>query len=99
MRDEARCSKCQAHIKWCATVNRKMQPIDAEPNEAGNLRLIDEYVQTERGVLQRVLVAKADAPALDDDGIRYMPHHATCKFAGEFPKGKRATRAGAPGPR
>lgn len=93
MHDEARCSKCHAHIKWCATVNAKMQPIDAEPDPKGNLRLIDEYVQTERGVLQRVLVAKADAPALDDDGLRYMPHHASCKFAAEFRKPKATGRA------
>lgn len=86
------CSRCKAEITWCATVNGKMQPIDRQPNPAGNLRLVDEYVQTQRGILQRVLVAKPGELSLDDDGVRYMPHHATCPDVEDFRKPKGPAR-------
>jgi hypothetical protein len=86
------CSKCRASILWAATINGKMQPLDAVPNDAGNLRLIPEWVATERGALQRVHVVKPDVTlSFDDDGVRYMPHHATCPFADEFRKPKKAS--------
>lgn len=67
-----------------------MQPIDREPNDAGNLRLTPNFRPTKRGVLQEVVVIKKDEqPELFGDPIvRYMPHHATCPHAEEFRKPK-----------
>lgn len=67
-----------------------MQPLDREPNEAGNLRLTKNFRPTNRGVLQEVVVIKKD-DQLDlfaDPVVRYMPHHATCPYADEFRKPK-----------
>lgn len=81
-----RCSKCGAKILWVATKNGKMQPLDAIPNEAGNIRLTANYRMTERGALQESAVIPKDvAPTLfGDPVVRYMPHHATCPYADEF---------------
>lgn len=92
MTDRNVCSKCDAPIVWAATVNGKCQPLDAEPNPEGNLRLTDEYVATSMGALQRVLVIpKGDQLGLldDDNEPRWMPHHATCPNADDFRKPKR----------
>lgn len=94
MNDVAECSKCHAPIVWCATVNGKMQPIDAEPNPDGNLRMTPNFRPTERGVLQEVVVIRKDEqPDLfADPVVRYMPHHATCPFADEFRKPKASVK-------
>ncbi len=90
--DRSVCSECDAPILWAATVNGKPQPLDAEPNDAGNLRLTDEYVSTRMGALQRVLVIKKgdQLGLLGEEGPRYMPHHATCPYADRFRKPKEA---------
>lgn len=89
------CSKCQAPILWAATVNGKMQPLDAEPNPDGNIRLTPNYRQTDRGVLQECRVIPKTELARDglfeDPNPRYMPHHATCPFAEEFRRPKKAS--------
>lgn len=86
----ATCSKCSAPILWVATKNAKMQPLDAEPNPDGNIRLTGDYRQTDRGVLpESAVITKAEEPVLfGDEVVRYMPHHATCPFAEEFRKRK-----------
>lgn len=88
----SRCSKCNAPIVWALTVNGKYQPLDGQPNDAGNLRLLDEFHATDKGVLQRVVVVKADATLeFGDSGERWMPHHATCPYADEFRRPKAKT--------
>lgn len=84
----SRCSKCHAPILWALTVNDKPQPLDAEPNDAGNLRLLDEFIATDRGVVQRVVVVKPGTMEFGDSGARYMPHHATCPHADQFRRPK-----------
>lgn len=82
------CSKCRAPLLWAATVNGKMQPLNREPDPAGNVRLTDEFCLTKRGVLQRGEVVKAATLDLFDDRPTYMPHFASCPFAEEFRKPK-----------
>lgn len=90
MSDGAHCSKCDAPILWVATVNGKMQPLDREPNEDGNIRLTPNFRPTDKGVLQECkVITKAERESLfPPEGPRYMPHHATCPFAQEFRKPK-----------
>lgn len=56
-------------------------PVDAEANDAGNLRLIN------RGALPPIAEVLT-APTLFDrpegSAVRYMPHHATCPSADSF---------------
>ena len=85
---------CGAPILWVATVNGKMQPLDLDPNPDGNIRLIDTYRQTERGVLQKCRVipkAELAGSLFGDDEPRYMPHHATCPHAEQFRRPKKAS--------
>lgn len=83
-----KCSKCDAPILWAATVNGKPQPLDADPDPAGNIRLTGGYKPTRRGALPAcaVIPKKELEPSLlgEVPGERYMPHHATCPFAYEF---------------
>lgn len=88
----ATCSKCHADILWVATKNGKMQPLDAIPDPAGNVRLEEPavYRSTQRGALRASqVITKAERESLFPiEGDRYMPHHATCPFAEEFRKPK-----------
>lgn len=89
------CSKCAAPLLWAATVNGKMQPLDADPNPAGNIRLTGGFKATKRGALPAcAVIPKAELepsllPAVVED--RYMPHHATCPNADEFRRQARAS--------
>lgn len=95
----ARCSGCDAEIRWVATKNAKPQPIDAEPNGKGNIRFIEPvvYRATRRGPLRAIeVIPKAElAGELFPDGReRYMPHHATCPNVDEYRRHQRP-KAGA----
>lgn len=68
------CRRCRALICWAlTTANGKRQPVDAEPNSAGNLAV-------SRGA-DDVLYVRAlttDRPELKAGEWQAMPHHATC---------------------
>jgi len=65
------CSFCKATIAWCVTVNGKRMPLDATPDEGGNVfvRLIDGVITG------HVRHKNEDRP----EGVAYMPHVASCK--------------------
>lgn len=88
----ARCSECKATIVWTATVNGKMQPLDAEPNDDGNVVMTGRFRATDRGALpeSRVLTKAEREPSLFADGgpERFMPHHATCPNVEKFRRPK-----------
>jgi len=68
------CRSCGASIRWARTTNDRPIPLDAEPDPAGNVLLLGETAH--------VLGKGATVPlelAGDDDGTRWMPHHATCE--------------------
>jgi hypothetical protein len=66
------CGWCPAQIEWAFTMRGKRIPIDALPDENGNLAVR----RTESGrLLSRMLTT--DSP-LRPDERRAMPHHATC---------------------
>lgn len=77
------CSECGAPLRWAVTKNGKLQPLNHDPDPAGNVVLTDEIILVPRRgphfrskVLTKAELAQGDmfAPELE----RYMPHHATC---------------------
>lgn len=70
------CKSCRAPILWYHTVNGERMPIDAEPVAGGNVRIIDGTAH--------VIGCTIDLFDATDDGIRYVPHFATCPDAKEW---------------
>ncbi|REE62161.1 hypothetical protein BX257_4774 [Streptomyces sp. 3212.3] len=71
--DVATCPSCHARIRWTITVNAKRQPINADPDAAGNLAVYRDGTGTLRS---RVLTT--ERPTLEHAEWRAMPHVATC---------------------
>lgn len=63
------CRHCRAPIFFAITKNGKRMPIDPEPNDGGNVNLLQELTQA--GDHYAIVVAKGAGA--------YMPHFATCK--------------------
>lgn len=66
----------------------KRMPLDPEANSQGNLMQLTDAAGVDRGRF-----VKLQGPVLDkarEEGTTlWMPHWATCPFAGSFRKGKR----------
>lgn len=60
------CRLCNKALRWARTANGKPMPLDPEPNDDGNVTLNEAGVATVHG----------DGTSID--GVRYMPHFATC---------------------
>ena len=77
------CGGCNAPILWARTGTGKMMPVDPNPHENGNVRIV-------RGVGGRLLatvVGARGAARLRARNIElHMPHHATCPNAARFRK-------------
>lgn len=71
-----RCRSCGQHIRFAFTTSGKRIPLDVDPTPLGNVRLID--------AIAHVVSNTIDMFDVDDDGVRYMPHHATCPHAHEW---------------
>jgi hypothetical protein len=71
----ARCKSCGAPVLWARTEAGKSMPVDAAPNERGNL-IVD-------GAACRV------ATLFDPLGERYTSHFATCPDGPSHRKEKR----------
>jgi hypothetical protein len=65
------CGSCGAKIIWAVTVNDKRMPVDAEPNEKGNIELID------RGFIAAIVHSQ---PPLAAETL-YTSHFVTCPNA------------------
>lgn len=68
------CRTCHAEIEWVRTPEGRTMPIDPEPAEDGNLALIagDPII---------AVPVAANELLVDDDGLRYKSHFATCPQA------------------
>lgn len=77
--NRAKCSKCRADIIWVKTAKGKNIPLDAAPNEAGNM-----YIYGFGDDATAHALKKGESPP--NNMPRYMPHHATCPNAKEFRK-------------
>lgn len=73
------CKSCGEHIIFAKTANGKSMPLDDMPNATkGNVHIVQDGPK----ILATVL-GKADAQAARDKGEQlYLPHFATCPFAG-----------------
>lgn len=67
------CPSCHKPIRWAITAAGKRQPVNAEPDDKGNLAVYTDGTGTLRA---RVLTA--DRPTLEHLEWRAMPHVATC---------------------
>lgn len=90
------CGKCQAPLLWACTLKGKMQPLNRDPDPAGNIRLTGNWRQSPKGALPEcAVILKAERLELFAGGgeaeERYMPHHATCEHAAEFRRPKKAS--------
>lgn len=83
MRDRSDCTSCERPIYWAITENAKRQPIDAEPDPAGNLAVYRDAL----GVLRSRVLGDGEQPEPWEK--RAMPHHATCTHADEHRRGRR----------
>lgn len=71
------CQACEAPIRWARTAAGRNMPLNADPDDDGNV-----YLNTDGTCVTL-------APPMDDEyralGFRlYMPHHATCPNADQF---------------
>lgn len=66
------CKRCHATIRWLRTENGRAMPVDADPDESGNVVLRDGYAH----------VLRKDEPKPANTAL-LMPHFATC---GKQPK-------------
>src|SRR5262249_11251830 len=86
--DGPHCSACKAPIRWAVTIHGKLQPLNRDPDPAGNVVLTGELVFVAgKGVhpRSRVLTKKQREPSLlAVEEERYMPHHATCPKVAQF---------------
>lgn len=72
MAEVSRCRSCGAPIRWARTAaNGALIPLDAEPNPAGNVELVDGRA-----------VVHGQPPLLTPPEL-WMPHHATCPNWGD----------------
>lgn len=89
------CVSCKAPIFWAivrgAKRGSKPMPVDAEPLEGGNLRMLNIEFPV-------VLTMSAQLELGElDDGVRYQSHFASCPDADAW-RGGRARHGDTPGP-
>lgn len=70
------CRSCGASILWTETEKGKRMPVDAEPADNGNLRLVEREDDVPLAVYDT-----AETEALFGDDTRFLSHFATCKQA------------------
>lgn len=87
--------ECGEALLWVGTKNGKMQPVNATPDPAGIVVLLDPptFTPTPRGPLRSSRVLTKDEREgsglfSEVEGDRYMPHHATCTKVEKFRKPK-----------
>lgn len=75
-----RCRSCGALIVFARTTKGTLMPLDAEPTADGNVTL----EHTGPGLPLAQVHGAASLFEGHTDGVRYMPHHATCPQADEW---------------
>lgn len=64
------CRSCGAPIRWVRTSTDRAMPLDAEPDDTGNVVIIDGHAETH--------ASPGHAQDARPNHPRYMPHFATC---------------------
>lgn len=89
--DISTCTTCGAQILWTTTERGALQPVDAEPNENGNVA-----VRKDGAGRLRSRGISGERPLLEHEEHLHMPHHATC--TNPPPRRKHPPRSSRPGP-
>lgn len=90
---EGTCRSCGAGVFWAETEKGKRMPVDREPAENGNIRLLvrtEWPAGTELEPGETKLVAVYDTQKetlLGDEEPRFVSHFATCAQARSWRKG------------
>lgn len=79
------CKTCRAPILWAATAAGRPMPIDARPDERGNLRLT---IHLQGGRDNDTLTAAVALPEQRDPPL-YVAHFSTCPDANRHRKARR----------
>lgn len=92
MPTQTQCVSCHAPIFWAMTHGKKKpMPVDYEPVESGNLRLV-------RAVFPVMVTASTQLELGEvDDGTRYQSHFVSCPDADKW-RGGRARHGDTIGP-
>lgn len=80
----ASCGSCAATIIWALTSNFRRIPLDAAPQENGNLAVVGE-----QGGVPVVVVVRSDGtdtPLWGPDEARYLSHFVSCPQADTWRK-------------
>lgn len=84
------CRSCFAPILWGRT-GLTFIPLDADPDPRGNV--VPTGARHPSGAPIVDVLGPLELQLLDDDAVRYMPHHATCQDAAAWKsKGNRKAR-------
>lgn len=78
------CKGCGAAILWAVTLDERAIPLDAEPNDAGNIAMTGRQSRTRRGMPGPECEVAGPVGLFPDGRKRYMPHHATCPEVEQF---------------
>jgi hypothetical protein len=72
-RPNGQCRTCRQPVLLATTTAGRLQPLNPEPDQAGNVALYRDGAGT-----WRARVPTDELPALPYEHV-HMPHHATCK--------------------
>lgn len=75
--DDSTCSSCGRPILWVSTPRGKAAPLDAEPNDSGNI-VLEKPADPREPILGRWLKVSEPRP---EGQPRYLSHFATCPDA------------------
>lgn len=76
MPEQAKCRSCGADILWCRTEGGHLTPVNAEPDDTGNMVILDGIAKVVKDSLFEPMT----------EGTRYKSHFATCPAAAKHRK-------------
>jgi hypothetical protein len=78
------CRSCGALVVWTETSKGRRMPVDAEPAENGNLRLVEREGEVPLAVNDTEETTALFATGASGDDRRYVSHFATCQQAKQW---------------
>lgn len=80
------CRRCKAPILWARTEAGRPMPLDATPDDGGNVAVVDGIALVlPRAVRERL---RANDARINERRMFYRSHFATCPYADDFRKGR-----------
>lgn len=81
-----RCRSCGAPVVFAVGESGRENPIEPEPKENGNVRLVEREGQKPLALYDKKDRQLTLEQMLDDDGTRYVSHFANCPDAPRWRK-------------